>query len=242
MTGVPGAGAVARLILLTLAIGAPCWSGAATARVVARQEAPPAPIEVGAGPVRERSLALVGRTVYRDDAALMFGYVTDVIGLDPALLFTGTPPSALTARFTYAGEIPLSSNTNRGDITAFAGEGTIGIFFDDDAGADWNDPGSFADGEPVAALSLRSRDTLQRQEPGVGVVVGDAPFRQDMAGEFAIGGETYRFGQSGIEGRLRTIGALIGSEREPGLAIALTGSASVTEREATPVIAGEAAP
>ena len=235
-----GTGAGTRLMVLALVFGAAGWFTADAALVAARQEGAPAPVEVGAGPVREQAFALVGRTVYEDDSARVFGYLTDVIGLDPALLFTAAPPSAQTAHLTYAGDIPLS-RSNRGDVTLFAGEGTVTIFFDQDGGAGWDDPGSFAAGEPVAELSLRLRDALQRQAPAVGVVVGDEQFRQESAGEFVIGGETYRFGQSGIEGRLRTVGAVIGAEGSPALVVGLAGAGSVTAREAIPVIAGETA-
>ncbi len=182
-----GTGAAARLVTLLLAFGVAAWFGSEARPVVARQDAASVPIEIGAGPVREQAFALVGRTIYEDDTARVFGYLTDIIGLDPALLFTDTLPAIQTARFTYAGEIPLSSRTNRGDVTHFAGEGTVTIFYDEDAGADWDDPGSFADGEPVSEFSLLLRDTLQRQAPAIGVVVGDEQYRQETAGELVIG-------------------------------------------------------
>ena len=236
---VRGTGARARLAALALTIGITTSFGIGEVPLAARQEPAPAPIEVGAGPVREQAFALVGRTVYADDSARVFGYLTDVIGLDPALVFTDALPTAQTARFTYAGDIPLASRSSRGDVTELAGAGTITIFYDEDAGADWDDPESFADGEPVAELSLDLRDTVQRQAPAVGVVVGDARYRQESAGELVIAGERYRFGQTGIEGRLRTVGALIGSADEPGLSVGLSGSGSVAARETIPVIPGE---
>ena len=206
---------------------------------LARQDATPPAVEIGAGPVREQAFAVVGRTVYADDSVQLFGYLTDVIGLDPALLFAHAGAPTASARFTYAGDISLTARDNRGDVSAFSGEGTVTIFYDEDAGAAWDDPGSFADGEPVAELSLTLRDTLQRQAPTIGVVVGDGRYRQEAAGEFIIGGETYRFGQSGIEGRLRTLGALVGRDEGPGVVVGLTGAGSVSAREATPVLPGE---
>ena len=233
----PGTGAKAIAIAILSIVVALPWLGIVAQPALARQDA--APIEIGAGPIREQAFSLVGRTLYADDSVQLFGYLTDVIGLDPALLFADAAPSPQTARFTYAGDIPLASRSNRGDVTAFAGEGTVTIFYDEDAGAAWDDPGSFADGEPVAEMSLSLRDTLQRQAPAVGVVVGDERYLQETAGEFVIGGETYRFGQIGIEGRLRTVGALVDSGEAPGVVVGLTGAGSVSAREATPVIAGE---
>ena len=234
-----GTGAGAIVIALLSVTAALTWFGAGPLPALARQDAPSAPIEIGAGPIREQAFALVGRTVYAADSAQVFGYLIDVIGLDPALLFTEPLASVQTARFTYAGDIPLASRSNRGDVTSFAGEGTVTIFYDEDGGAAWDDPGSFAGGAPVAELSLSLRDTLQRQAPAVGVVVGDERYRHETAVELVIGGETYRFGQTGIEGRLRTVGALIESDDGPELLVGLTGAGSVSAREAIPVIPGE---
>jgi hypothetical protein len=236
-----GTGAGTRLVVLLLIVCATPWLASGALPVAARQDTAPVPIEIGAGPVREQAFALVGRTIYDDDSALLFGYLTDVIGLDPALVFADALPAAQTARFTYAGEIPLSSRTNRGDVTQFGGEGTVTIFYDEDAGADWAEPPSFADGEPVAEFSLSLHDTLQRQAPAIGVVVGDERYRQEVAGEVVIDGEPYRFGQSGSEGRLRTVGALIDSESASELVAGLTGAGSIAVREAIPVIPGESA-
>ncbi len=239
MTWLPGAGRETPLAVL--AVGLALWFASAVA--LARQDAPSSAVEIGAGPVREPALALVGRTTYGADSATMSGYLTAVIGLDPALLFSDAPPSAQTARFTYAGDVSLSasSGANRGDVTGFDGAGVLRIYFDDDAGAAWDDPDSFADGQPVAEFSIAMRDTLQRQAPGVGIVVGDERLEQVMAGELTIDGAPYRFGQTGIEARLRSAGALTGGEMEqssPDLVVNLTGSISVTARETVPVRMG----
>ena len=122
-----------------LAIGIP----SPAMHVVARQDGVPAPVEVGAGPIRESSLGLTGRNVYGPDSVEMFGYLTSVIGLDPALLFTDDVPSERTARFTYAAIVQPSTRTNRGDITEIAGDGEMQIYLDDVAGASWDDPASF---------------------------------------------------------------------------------------------------
>ncbi|MGH2615793.1 MAG: hypothetical protein ACRDJC_11175 [Thermomicrobiales bacterium] len=243
MTKVRGAGAVAPLVVLAIALALGILSDSPLA--AARQEDPLAPPEIGAGPVRERSLAFVGRTVYADGSAALYGYFTAVIGLDSALLFTDASPSAETARFTYVGDVSLSSSVNRGDVTMFDGDGTMRIYFDDDAGASWDDPGSFADGEPVAEFEIRMHDTLQRQAPGVGVVVGDSRLGQSAAAELDFDGKRFRFGQSGIEGRLRYVGALVNggaNAQASNLVASLTGSVAVVAREAIPVPMGGPTP
>jgi hypothetical protein len=230
-------------LFLALAVVLAGWTAAAAMRPVRSQDAATAPVEVGAGPVGEPALRLVGRTLYRPDSVEVFGYVTAVIGLDDTLLFTAAPPAVQTARFTYAGDIAIDSVADRGDVTEIAGTGVMRIYLDDDAGASWDDAASFADGEPVAEFSILLRDTLQRQAPGVGVVIGDEQLAQAVAGEFSFAGETYRFGNVGIAQRLRSVGALIGAadDRQP-VAVSLTATAAVTARETNPVRLGASAP
>ena len=116
------------------------------------------------------------------------------------------------------------------------------IFLDDAAGASWDDPASFGDGQPVAELSIRLWETLHRQAPGVGVLVGDGELAQETAAEFTLEGEQYRFGDEGIEQRLHYVGALLnGTAEPPSFAVSYTGTASVVDREAIPVNVGQPA-
>jgi hypothetical protein len=227
--------------LIALIAGLTIWLMSPSMMAVAHQDASPVPVEIGSGPIRERSLEFTGRNMYRPDTVEMVGYLTSVIGLDAPLLFTDDAPSERTARFTYAGIVSVSSRSDRGDVTAFAGEGVLQIFLDD-GGASWDDPPSFADGQPVAELSIRLRDTLHRQAPGVGVLVGDSALSQESAAEFTMDGEVYRFGDAGIEQRLRYVGALMeGSTEPPSFLVSLTGNASVVVRGSIPVSVGQSA-
>ena len=243
MTRVPGSRGAAPF--LALAIALPLWLVASTTLSLARQD-DLAPVEIGAGPVREQALAFTGRHLYSRDSVELFGYLTAVIGLQRDLLFTDTsaPPSPRTARFTYAGSVSITSRTDRADVTTTTGDGVMRIYLhvNDDAGAAWDDPGSFATGEPVAEYAIQLRDTLQRQAPGVGVLVGDGQLTQQTAAEISLGDERYRFGAVGLAQRLRYVGAPLGGETAPGtLAVGLTGSASVIAREAISVNVGSPA-
>src|SRR5688572_9817983 len=195
MTRVPGIGAVAPLLAVALAILLPLWVSSSATRSLARQE-DPAPIEVGAGPVREQALALTGRNVYSEESVALFGYLTAVIGLERTLLFADAAerPSPERARFTDAGSVAIASRTDRADVTTIAGDGALRIYLHDAAGASWDDPASFAAGEPVAEFSIRLVETLHRQAPGVGVLVGDGQITQESAAELSLDGEPYRFG------------------------------------------------
>ena len=203
-----------------------------------------APVEAGAGPIREQSLGFTGRNVYSGESVELFGYLTAVIGLERDLLFAdaGGAPSLQTARFTYAGNVAIASRTDRADITTIDGEGVLRIYLHlNDAGASWDDPGSFAGGEPVAEYSIRLLDTLHRQAPGVGVLVGDGQLTQETAAEFSLDGERYRFGAVGIVQRLRYVGSPLDSNSPGVLAVGLTGSSSVVSREAIAVNVGASA-
>ena len=241
MTRVPG---IRRAVpLLALSITLPLWFVASATLSLARQEGDLAPIEIGAGPVREQALGFTGRNLYSPDSVELFGYLTGVIGLERDLLFTdasaAASPSPQTARFTYAGSVTIASRSDRADITTTSGDGTLRVYVNDAAGASWDDPGSFAAGEPVAEYGVHLLDTLQRQAPGVGVLVGDGELTQRTAAELTLDGERYRFGAVGIPQRLRYVGSPLSGETAPGtLSVGLTGSASVIARKAIAVNVG----
>ena len=86
MTRVPGIGTIAPLVALAIVL--PLWLVTSAALSLARQEDDVAPIEVGAGPIREQSLGFMGRNVYSGESVELFGYLTAVIGLERNLLFT----------------------------------------------------------------------------------------------------------------------------------------------------------
>ncbi|MDF2761772.1 MAG: hypothetical protein K0S83_506 [Thermomicrobiales bacterium] len=239
MTRVPEIGAVASLFALAIAL--PIWSMTSTTPSLAHQEGDLAPVEVGAGPIREQSLGFTGRNLYSGESVELFGYLTAVIGLERSLLFTDADaaPSPQTARFTYAGSVSNATRVDRADVTTTAGDGVLRIYVNDAAGASWDDSGSFAAGEPVAEYAIRSVETLHRQAPGVGVLVGEGRLTQETAEELALDGERYRFGAVGIEQDLRYVGSPLAGAAEPGiLAVGLTGSASVVTREAIAVNVG----
>src|SRR5215218_5717160 len=110
MTRVPGFGALAPLLAVALTIVLPLWLLTSATHSLARQE-DLAPVEVGAGPVREQSLGFTGRNVYSDESVELFGYLTTVISLERSLLFTdaAVPPAPEIARFTYAGSVTIAS-------------------------------------------------------------------------------------------------------------------------------------
>lgn len=229
--------------LVALICGLTLFAPGVSAWSTPRQEAPPLPAEVGAGPPGDRAFALVGRAVYQPDGVHLYGYLNAVLGLDPALLFLDSSRTVGNARFTYSGEVTDAETAVRADVTAITGVGLLRVYLDGDAGASWDDPDSFAAGQVIAEFTVDLRDSVQRQAPGVGVAVGDERLTQDGAGGFAINGETYRFGDVGIEQRLHVVGAVIGGESAQPLAVGLSGSSSVVQRESIAVrLAGPGTP
>jgi hypothetical protein len=221
-------------LLITLLAAIVTFAPAAPAR-----QDPPATVEIGSGPVGDRTIAFVGRNQYGADTVSLFGYLTAVNSLAPDLIYTGAPPGIATARFTYAGDAAISSRTPRGDVTTIVAAGTVRVFLDESGGTSWDDPGSFADGEPVAELTIQLRETAQRQAPGVGVVVGDATLVQVVARDLTIGNVPYRFGSNGLEQRFRYIGTpLPGADAGQTPGVGVTGAASVTRRTSIAVRLG----
>lgn len=209
------------------------------AMALAQQGAPA--VEVGSGPPGERSLALDGRLVQRGQTIEMYGYATAIVGLNEALLSTDSALGVDTARFTFQGEIEITDRSRQGDVETTRGAGSLRLYFVDMAGASWDDPASFASGQPIASWSLQVTEATQRQAPGVGVVVGDGQMTQTAAGEFAAGGDRYRLGKAGIAQRLRLVGALLGSNgADVTRAAAWTGTVTVTENVVQPVRLGRA--
>jgi hypothetical protein len=220
------------MTLMTVCIGAAVWPGAATSRVLRFQEEP-AVVEVASGPLGEPTLGLVGRASSNQDTVTFVGYLSAVTNLDAPDLFVADEHSLETARFTFTADVSVSASSNRADTTTTDGAGELRIYLDEDGGAAWDDPDSFAAGQQVAQYSLDLRQTLQRQAPGVGVAVGDGQMVQIEADPFQIGEESFRFGLANIVQRMRYVGSLLpsaGGGQSP--TIGFTGTVSVLQREA----------
>ncbi len=211
--------------------------------VDAYQDADDPAIEVGSGPVGEPSLSLVGRSDYGPEAIQLYGFLNGVTGIGGALLYGDAPAGASATRFTFFAEIGNVASESRADITTFSGEGTLQIFLNEtgEIGASWDDPASFAAGDPIATFAITLHDSLQRQAPGVGVIVGDETLAQTEAPEFTLDGTSYRLGQVGIGQRLRFVGVLASGDGG-SFTVSLSGATTVTDRDKMIVRLGNVAP
>ncbi|MFN8593368.1 MAG: hypothetical protein U0031_18075 [Thermomicrobiales bacterium] len=221
------------ILLTATALWSP-WFG--TNAAAARQENLP-PVEVGAGPIGEPSLRLIGRLAYLPDRVEMYGFLTAATNLDVTALFTDAQPSVVSARFTFRAELTVDNRETRADVRMLESTGTLEIY-QNEGGATWENLESFASGQSVARYSMSLRETLQRQDPTIGVVVGDAALTQEDAAPFVAGGGDLRFGDAGIVSRLRYTGALLAGQDSNTSEATVVGFTYVTEREAVPVQMG----
>jgi hypothetical protein len=196
-------------------------------------------IEVGSGPLGERSFSLVGRSAVGSDAIAFYGYLSAVVGLDDEQVFTALPHTEQTARFTFTAELDEVEIANRADLRTTSGTGSLRIYFNAAGGKSWSDPDSFWRGQLVAEYSLMAEEILQRQSPTVGVSVGDGRMVQAQALEFTLDGQTMRFGRPEMQQRFRTIGVLQAESPQDALfATTWSGGVSVTGRDVTAVPLG----
>jgi hypothetical protein len=203
----------------------------------AAQEA--TPLQVASGPLSERTMVLVGRTVQTPEQLQFFGYLNAASGLTGQDLFADDTDQVSAARFTFSAAVALQPPINRADTTSFSGAGTLRIYLATDGGADWNDPTTFSAGEVVAEYDLALQETLQRQAANVGVLVGDGTLTQATANAFTLEGTPYRFGVEGLGQRLRYTGALTPETSGATLAAGVNGYAEVTNRSVTVVRMGQ---
>lgn len=224
----PGASPKALLFALTFVLS--LLLAAPLSVPAAAQDA--APLEVASGPLSEPMLSVAAHADRSGDTLRLYGYVTRASGLTAAELFGGDTASAGSARFTFTADMSQDAPVNRADTTSYAGTGTLRVYLAPDGGADWANPASFGAGEDVATYDLSLAETLQRQSPQVGVLVGVGALTQTDAGDFTLDGAAYRFGAANLGARLRYTGALLPTPAEGFAQSALVfGQANVTSRE-----------
>jgi hypothetical protein len=226
-----------RFFFPTLLLALVVLLGLPLAVPAAAQEA--APLEVASGPLSERTMGLVGRTVQTPEQLQLFGYINQASGLTLQDLFADDTDQVGAARMTFSADVALQPATNRADTTSYAGEGTLRVYLAADGGASWDNPATFSAGDLLAEYDLTLRETLQRQAPQVGVLVGDGVLSQATANSFTLDETTYRFGAEGLGQRLRYTGALTPESAAPTLSAVVTGHADVTSRDVTVVHLGQ---
>ena len=167
------------------------------------------PLVVGNAQHGENVLELVGRSEQDGSAVTHFGYLTRIRGLTDDLLFSD--PSIRTeakARFTFFATTTLTARHELGNIIATAAPGTLTIYFNEtpSGNGNFNTPGSFAAGTPIATFSARFHNVLNVQATDAGIISAVADLIQLGDDPFTLGGVRYRLGQRHLQGRLSANG------------------------------------
>lgn len=156
----------------------------------------------------DNAIEFVGRI---DQVATNFtgyGYVTHLEGVDGADLTSegGSEISEKDARITYLFKVKLASRAVVGKVFALDVEGTVSFYLDDDPGASFSDPESFAQGEEIAKAHLRVQNSVTVYAPNQGIADASGELDFDRAESFDLGGNEVSLDDQGERQRLTLAG------------------------------------
>ena len=137
-----------------------------------------------------------------------YGFVARLEGVAPSAL-TESGSSEISergARLTFVFDAELKSRAIVGDSFSVATEGTATFYLDDQPGADFADPDSFAAGEEVASGKLRVTNVVTVYAPDQGIATATGSLELEDASSFDLGGEQTSIGESGDEFRVTLTG------------------------------------
>jgi hypothetical protein len=152
-------------------------------------------------------LEVVGQSEQDENAVTHFGYLTRIRGLLDDLLFSHPSiRTEATARFTFFATTALTARHVLGNIIATVAPGTLTIYFNGTPSGDFNTPGSFAAGTPIATFSARFHNVLNTQALNAGIISGVADLTQLSSDSFMLDGVRYRLGRRHLRERLSANG------------------------------------
>jgi hypothetical protein len=191
--------------------------------------------EVGVAAAGRNAIEFTGHIDQEGTHFTAYGYLTHIAGITTTLLYTDNNPltsTAATARFTFSGTAELTSRSVVSNVFTIIAEGNLTYYFNENGGADFADPASFAEGIPIAAGDIRIQNILTVIGPNVGMTNGNIAFDQNSTAPFTLEGNQYRLGRNGLQERLEFTG--LGNRLEPVLPraiIVVAGNAIVTGSE-----------
>jgi hypothetical protein len=136
------------------------------------------------------------------------GYVTNLAGVDAALLFDGADPlgrSEATARLAFVGAGSGVARSILQNLFVVNVEGSV-QFILIEPGAPFETPDSFTNGTPVASLSVALQDVINVQAPQTGIATGFGALEIDTTEPFQLNGESLVIGESGLRYRVTLTG------------------------------------
>ena len=186
---------------------------AATLLALAQAASAASPVTVGAGAVGHTAYEMVGKIHQNGDAFQNGGYVTHVEGLDDALLFSGSEPTARTegtARITFVSTATLVERSILDNLFVVRAHGTTTFYFSETpTGASFDDLSTFSKGTPIATIEGDYQDINDVRDPHMGIIIGQADLVERSASPFTLNGKTYQFGGVGQAERLLFTGSAV---------------------------------
>jgi hypothetical protein len=169
-------------------------------------------------------LELLGRSDQNGPDVTHYGYITHIVGLPTASLFSDpSTRTEATARFTFFATTTLTARHLLSNIIVTAAPGTLTIYHNETPTGNFNDPGSFATGEPIATYSARYHDILNVQAPNMGIISAVADLIQLSVNSFRLDGVPYRLGRRNLRERLWATGQGTRTQDDPLQAFFLWG-------------------
>jgi len=166
----------------------------------------------------------LGRSDQSGPDVTHYGYLTHIFGLADDMLFSDpNTRTEATARFTFFATTTLTSRHELGNLIVTAAPGTLTVYFNDTPGSDFNDPESFASGQPIATFSVHYHNILNVQAPDQGISSATADLQQLNADPFTLDGLRYRMGRKGLRERVVTTGQGTRTQVDPVLAFFFLG-------------------
>ena len=137
------------------------------------------------------------------DQLTAYGYLTLVNGLTlEQIYFAGTAPNEGTARFTFYGTAQVATIQTRDTLIVAIANGHVQYFLRDVAGASFDVPTSFAQGQRIAADDAALQNVLNVTAPGIGVTTVFGDLRRTGVDPFLLDGTRYQLGHVGLHSRL----------------------------------------
>jgi hypothetical protein len=168
---------------------------------------------VGVAPEAREAVGVIG-TILQDGLELTgFGWLTHVAGLTNADLFTDpSKRGAATARFLWHAEVRVGTLDLLPGLFYGTGNGRLRIFFASAAGANNDDPASFASGRMVARYTgvFRNIQTVIAPDHAVTEIIGELSQRETH--RFTVRGHHHQLGRNGLLQRLQASGPAVRTE------------------------------
>jgi hypothetical protein len=194
-----------------------------------------APSIVGVAPVGANALEFLARSDQDGMTVTHYGYLTHISDLPDESLFSNpSVRTEATARFTFSATTTLTARHLLGNIIATSAVGTLTIYFNQALGADFGNPASFTNGQPIATFSVRFQNILNVQSPDSGESTAVADLAQLQARSFTLDGRNLRLGQHALRARLFATGQGTRTQVDPPKSsFLLAGNITVTKPKST---------